>query len=527
MPDGRETAWASLSQPWDVIVIGGGITGAGILHEAAATGLRALLLEMRDFSFGASSRSGKFVHGGIRYLRNRQFGVTYFSVRERENLIQKMPGLVTRQMLDYLWLDSDRSSPWRLGADLMIYELFAGRRAVQRVTAAQLSQRAIWLGTSRVRGAYRYAEGLTDDSRLVLRVLSEAEKLGGVALNYARVISLLQQQNGKVVGVAVRDECAEGAGRTVEVRASVVINATGYHSDGLRAKLGGPPRIRMSRGSHLIFPLERFPVSEAICYYHPDDQRIQFVVPWQGVLMVGTTDLDYDMAEEQEFGEPRIRPEEAEYILAGLKHSFPDAHFALEHVQSTFCGVRPLVYGGRTNPSRESRQHAIWDEKGMITVTGGKLTTYRLMAHSALHMASKHLPNDRRVELAIPEWPEPDPETAQQIDPSIRLWLVGRYGSAAVDVTKCALPGELERIGYTPILWAEVRWAARHGNLIHLDDLMLRHTHLGLALPRGGLPMMEQIRSIASTELKWNESRWDREIAAYQRLWQACYFLPN
>jgi glycerol-3-phosphate dehydrogenase len=115
----------------------------------------------------------------------------------------------------------------------------------------------------------------------------------------------------------------------------------------------------------------------------------------------------------------------------------------------------------------------------------------------------------------------------QQIDPSLQPWLVGRYGSAAADVTKCALPGELERIGNTPVLWAEVRWAARYGNLIHLDDLMLRHTHLGLVLPRGGLLMIEQIRSIASTELEWNESRWDMEIAAYQRLWQACYFLPN
>jgi glycerol-3-phosphate dehydrogenase len=526
MPDKRKAIWARMGEPWDVIVIGGGITGVGILHEAAAMGLRALLFEKRDFSFGTSSRSGKFVHGGIRYMRNHQFRVSYTSVKERENLIRHMPGLVTRQIVNYLCLESDRVSPWRLGADLVAYELFAGRLGVQYLPSPELVEDIQCLEGSPVKGAYRYSEGLTDDSRLVLRVLEESERLGGVALNYAAVISLLRQRNGRVVGVVVRDESPAELGRTVEVMSRVVINASGYHADTIRDWIGGAPMIRKSRGSHLIFPLERFPISDAMCYYHPVDQRIQIVVPWQGVLLVGTTDLDYDTKEEQEFGEPAIRSEEVDYILKGLNYSFPQAHLGIEDIQSTFCGVRPLVHGGASNPSNESRRHVLWDEEGLITITGGKLTTFRLMAHDALRLACRHL-DDRRIDPVVPEWPTPDLEPGRDIEAVDWSWLVGRYGITACEVAQCAHTGELKPIDGTTTLWAEVRWVARSGRVIHLDDLMLRHTRLGLTLAGGGLPIMEKIRSIASMELGWDQTRWDCELTNYRNFWQACYYLPN
>jgi glycerol-3-phosphate dehydrogenase len=525
MPDVRETLWEQIDQPWDVIVIGGGITGAGILYEAASLGWRALLLEARDFSFGTSSRSGKFVHGGIRYLRNWQFSVSYDSVREREKLIRTMPDLVTRQSVDYLCQESDLAPTWRLGLDLTAYELFAGRLGVHYARKDELAKRVPELRRSQVRGAYRYSEGLTDDSRLVLRVLDEAGKLGGKSLNYAPVISLLRQHDGRVVGVLVRDDSPEGFGRSAEVKAGVVINATGYYADELRSQVDGMPMIRRSRGSHLIFPLDRLPVPEAICYYHPDDQRIQFVVPWQGVLMVGTTDLDYSLREEQEYGEPRILPEEVDYILRGLNHAFPDARLTVEDIQSSFCGVRPLVSGGAASPSKESRRHILVYENGLITITGGKLTTFRLMAHEAMLMALQHL--DGRLDSGSRlESSMPDLDPARHVETDIPPWLAGRYGETASEVMQCAHSGELEPIGKTPTLWAELRWIARRESVVRLEDLMLRHTRLGLTLSEGGLPVMDRIRSIAGAELNWDEPRWTREIAAYQYLWRACYFLP-
>ncbi len=368
-----------LEEQWDVIVVGGGITGAGVLREASRRGMRCLLLEQRDFAWGTSSRSGKMVHGGLRYLRQGQAKTTWHSVRERERLLREYAGLV--EPLGFLvpLYAGKRWEPLLLKVGLSLYDLMALRRSHRRYNALDLSLLVPSLRRDGLLGGFWYRDARTDDARLVLWAIKEGVALGGAALNYARVEALLRDRRGRVCGVAVRDVVT---GRTMEVEAQVVINAAGAWTDRVRSWTGAPPRLRRLRGSHLVFPRWRFPLFQAVGFSHPRDGRLVYAFPWEQVTLVGTTDVDHDQPLDRE---PRMSQSEGEYLLEGIGKAFPSLELTAEDVMSTFSGVRPVVGTGRRDPSREPRDHVVWAEDGMVTVAGGKLTTFSLLARDALN----------------------------------------------------------------------------------------------------------------------------------------------
>lgn len=523
MSSWRDAIWATLGQAWDVLVIGGGITGAGVLREATRLGLKTLLVEQRDFAWGTSSRSSKMVHGGLRYLKEGHVWLTLASVQERERLLEEGPGLI--DPLGFLLATYKGDSPGRLtyGAGLSIYDLLALQWSHTYYSAQDFQLLAPHIAQEGLEGGFRYGDAQTDDARLVLRVIQEAVAEGGTALNYARAETLLRDAAGQVNGLVLRDLVQA---RTATVRARIVINATGAWADRLRGEIGAPPRIRPLRGSHLIFPAWRFPVAQAISFLHPVDHRPVFVFPWEGITLVGTTDLDHHQPLD---AEPAITPEEVAYLLAGVKAQFPSLNLTLDDVQATFAGVRPVIGTGKADPSQESRDHVVWEESGLLTVTGGKLTTFRLIALDTLKAVRHRLPT-------IPEprsdWPVLNPVNvplpgAERLDSAARRRLLGRYGAAAPALIQAAQPAELEPIPGTPYLWAELRWAARSEQVVHLDDLLLRRVRLGLLLPEGGAAYLPQLRALCQAELGWEDARWEQEEAAYRALWRAAYSLPE
>jgi len=521
--DWRNRIWVRLGDPWDIIVVGGGITGAGILREAARLGLRALLVDKKDFSWGTSSRSTKLVHGGLRYLKQGQFGVTYHSVRERERLLREGPGLI--EPLGFLMATYEGDTSRRVfGAGLAMYDLFASRRDHQYYAADDFQMLAPHVSAEKLEGGFRYGDALTDDARLVLRIIREAVRDGAAALNYAAAERLLLDTDGDVNGVRLRDQVTD---RAMELHASVVINATGAWADRLRIQVGGQARIRPSRGSHLIFPAWRFPAAQAITLWHPDDHRPVFVIPWEGVTLVGTTDLDHQQPLDEE---PQIDSGETAYLMAALEARFPKLHLGLEDVLASFAGIRPIVGTGKEDPSKESRAHTVVVDEGLITVTGGKLTTYRLMVRDTLKAAARSLPVLRAADETAPCLNPVPPALVgapESMDGAVRRRLLGRYAADTEALVAAALPGELERIPGTRSLWAELRWAARDEGVVHLDDLLLRRVRLGLLLPQGAMLLLHRIRAIVQPELGWSDILWEREVTRYAEIWAKGYSPPD
>lgn len=519
----REHTWQALGQPWDVLVVGGGITGAGVLREAVRVGMRALLVERRDFAWGTSSRSSKLVHGGLRYLAQGQVRLLRASVRERERLLQHVPGLV--EPLGFLFATYRGDHPGRLAmhVGLAAYDLFAHRWLHRRHPRPDFEMLAPHIAQHRLDGGFGYYDAQTDDARLVLRLLREAAADGAVALNQVAAGGPVHE-DGALAGLLLFDRLS---GRSRVARARVVVNATGVWADGLRGQVGAPPRLRAQRGSHLVFPSGRLPVPQAVSFLHPHDRRPVFVFPWQGVTLVGTTDLDHDRPLGRE---PAIGAEEVAYLMAAVESRFPALGLTLDDVLASFAGVRPVIDGGRDEPGQESREHAVWEENGLLTVTGGKLTTFRLMALDALRAARR-----RRPELPEPTSDalvfRPAPAAHPLLDalpPPVRTRLAGRYGAEAALVAEAAAPGELQPVPGTETLWAELRWAARAEAVVHLDDLLLRRTRLGLLLRGHGLgaAQAERVRALCRQELGWDDARWAEEAAAYRELCRRCYGLP-
>lgn len=528
-PEGRDAAINRLAageKPWDLLIIGGGITGAGVLREAARRGLRALLVEQRDFAWGTSSRSARMVHGGLRYLTAGNFGLTRESVVERQRLLDEAPGLV--EPLKFLYAFRRGQFPGRLvfGLLLRIYDAFAGRSDRRNFDAGAAGWLLPGLDEAGLRGVVQYTDAITDDARLVLRVLAEAMDDGGLALNYLKARHLIFDDDNKVAGAEIVDTVS---GQVIPVRSRCVVNATGAWADRLRAEVVGEKRLRPLRGSHLVVPSWRLPVFQALTFRHPRDRRFTYIYPWAGMTVIGTTDLDH---EENLDNEARISAGELDYLLAGVNQQFPRAQIAPEDVISTWSGVRPIVaargeVADRVSPSRASREHVVWNDKGLITVTGGKLTTFRVLAMEVLKSAAADLGIDpvrdhgARFVAAVP-----DRVAGLRFGLELQRRLTGWYGADAQALVSHAPEVEREPVPGSDVLWAELRWAARNEAVQHLDDLLLRRTRLGLLLPNGGLAQAGRIGEICCRELGWNETRWAEELSRYQAIWRRCYSLP-
>lgn len=511
-------------ESWDIIVIGGGITGAGILLEASRHGLRGLLVEQRDFAWGTSSRSSKLVHGGLRYLKEGKLGLTRDSVRERQNLTAEAAGLVDPQSFAFADYKGRKPGRWIFQLGLAIYDWLAGQRGQRHYFSTnEFLMLAPNIGHADLQGGLCYVDAKTDDARLVLRVLQEARSLGGAAINYLAAQQLLRvddKADGAVNGVQLKDAIS---GQTYAVRAQIVINAAGAWADKLRQQQGAAPRLRPLRGSHLVLPAWRLPVAQAISLMHPEDGRPVFAFPWEGATLVGTTDIDHTADLN---ADATITPAEMRYLLAALHFQFPQLQLTQDDVIATYAGVRPVVDTGKADPSKEGRDHAVWMEQGLLTVTGGKLTTFRLIALDALRHLAHLWPALVDPPLAHSTVLEPSGTLPLQrgLRTQQRQRLQGHYGAQGAEVVATAQnDGELDAIAGTHTLWVELRWAARHEAVVHLQDLLLRRTRLGLLLRGGGVEHLPRIRSICQAELGWDDTRWECEQAAYLVLWQQHY----
>lgn len=515
----RTEALARLAtQAWDLVVIGGGISGAGVAQQAARRGWRVLLVEQRDFAWGTSSRSSKLVHGGLRYLKEGDLKTTLHSVRERERLLREAPGLVEPQ--SFLFADCPGRKPgrWLFQAGLAVYDLMAGQRGHFHADLATTQTLAPGLAPAGLRGALVFQDAKTDDARLVWRVLQEARLQGATTLNYLAARHLWLE-GGRVTGLTLQDVLD---GRTHEVRARCVVNATGAWADRLRAGVGGKPLLRPLRGSHLVVPFWRLPVAQSISLMHPRDGRPVFLYPWEGATLIGTTDLDH---REPLDAEAHITQAEVDYLIEAVNDQFPGTHLTPADISACYAGVRPVIDDGHQDASKATRDHVVRDEAGLVTLTGGKLTTFRLMAQDALALAAPHVgkPFVRDdAPLFTPAHPLPPHWSA-----SVRQRLAARYGSCARALCAGARDADLRFIPGTQTLWLELAVAARYEAVEHLDDLLLRRTRLGLLLPHGALELLPRIRSLCAPHLAWGDQRWAHETERYRALVAAHYQLPG
>ncbi|WP_020654170.1 glycerol-3-phosphate dehydrogenase/oxidase [Massilia niastensis] len=511
---------ALLARDWDLLVVGGGITGAGILLEAARRGLRALLVEQRDFAWGTSSRSSKLVHGGLRYLAGGHLRLARESVREREALLREAPGLVEPQ--GFAFADHGAGLGRRLGflATLRVYDRLAGRREPHWESADAFAMLAPNVRREALAGGIRYTDAKTDDARLVLRVLDEARANGAATLNYMAVGALLRD-GGRVAGARLRD-LRTGAGHAV--RARIVVNASGAWAGALAGQ-GPAPRLRPLRGSHLVLPSWRLPLAQAISLMHPEDGRPVFAFPWEGVTLVGTTDVDH--ADHLD-GEARITRAEFDYLMAALRDQFPQLGLGEADVLATYAGVRPVIDGGgAVAPSKAGREHLVWSEPGLVSVTGGKLTTFRAIALDTLRHCARQLPGWQADLAPLPVFAPAPPPRRRGLDEAVLRRLAGRHGRHAQVLLDAARDDELDIVPGTLTLWAELRWAARSEQVAWLEDLLLRRTRLGIQLRDGGAALMPRIRAICQPELGWDDAHWLSEQAAYVALWRSHYSVPS
>ena len=516
----RELLPGLLAQDWDIVIVGGGITGAGILLEASRRGLHALLVEQRDFAWGTSSRSSKLVHGGLRYIKEGKLKLTRDSVRERENLMREAPGLVDPQPFAFASYKKRKPGRWAFSLGLAIYDRMAKRGERHWYAGNEFLMLAPNVGREGLQGGLCYTDAKTDDARLVLRVLQEAVAAGGHAVNYLAAQEL-DRHEGKVGGLVLRDGVTDVQYR---VRAKVVINATGAWADSLRLAGNKGHKLRPLRGSHLILPAWKLPLAQAVSFMHPRDGRPVFAFPWEGATLVGTTDVDH---REDLKREAAITAEEAHYLMQALRHQFPQTAFDASDVISSYAGVRPVIDTGKSDPSKEGRDHAVWMEDGLLTVTGGKLTTFRLIALDALKHAAARLPKWKHQLDLRPVFREFVLPRSQRLTATQHARLAGRLGINAQSMIAQAKDHELQTIDGTETLWAELRWAARHEAVHHLDDLLLRRTRLGLLLAQGGAAILPRVRELCQAELAWDDARWEREEADYRTLWNKHYAPPG
>lgn len=545
----RQHALAPLSQtqPWDMLIIGGGITGAGIAREAAKRGLAVLLIEQKDFAWGTSSRSSKMVHGGLRYIASGDYKTTILSVRERERLLAEASGLVNEMHYVMPHYKGKFPPPWIFNTLLRIYDKIAGKRYFKSFKREAFLRLNPGIKQDKFLGASQFSDAVTDDARLVMRVLDEAVHDGAQAINYLKAESLLINEQGLVIGAMLKDTAElnriASDNQAYKVYAKVVVSATGAWADTLRMQASGQTeqsfrkQIRPSRGSHLVVSQERLPTQLAYTFLHPVDKRAVFVFPWENRTVLGTTDLDHPALDDEEVG---ITSAEVDYLLTATNALFDNADLNREDVISTWAGVRPLISEGgdgkRVSPSKEKRDHSVWLDNNLVTVSGGKLTTFRLIAldvlktcQEVLELDESTIPNNVISGDHVFNHIAPTHPKFATLSPALQKRLQGFYGLQLDRLLALAHDDDLTYVTDSNTIWAEIRFAAHYEQVIHLDDLLLRRSRLGLILPHGAMtPLISaRLKQICQQELGWNEQKWQQEVERYTELWQRYYHLPE
>jgi glycerol-3-phosphate dehydrogenase len=522
-PTFRRRALAGLAQPFDLVIVGGGITGCGVLLDATQRGLRALLVEKGDLASGTSSRSSKLIHGGLRYLKQMQLRITRLACRERDRLLQLSPHLVQPVSFLYPAYEGDRTPGWQVDLGLWMYDRLTQRPDRHRdVEPGEAQRLAPGLELEGLDRALLYGDALTDDARLTIAVAATAAAYGGLVLPRAEAIDARRDIAGKVDGIVVRDLLSGEAHR---VEAAVVLNATGHWTDAVRERFGlAGRRLRPSRGVHVVLPASLLPIEVALTVASPDDGRPVFFIPHPEGVLVGTTDLFHDGP----LDDPRPTRAEVDYLLRVAMAAFPGRVTGAAQLRGAFAGLRPILQSHAETPSEASRDEEVWEEEGLLNVAGGKLTTYRSTAEEVVDEVVKRLPPERarRVgECATAGTPLaglaavdlPDRLRERGVEPAVAAAMSRRLGSLAwTAVSLARTPDELQPlVDGVDLTAAEVRAHLRHGAVLRLEDLLVRRARLAMWDPAAARAVAPKLAGAFQSELGWAGPRWEAEEEAF------------
>jgi glycerol-3-phosphate dehydrogenase len=529
-PGGRAAAVAALGRTRvEMLVVGGGITGAGIARDAAMRGVNVALVEREDFGAGTSSRSSRLVHGGLRYLEHSHFRLVFEASRERRILARIAPHLV--RPLEFTWplYAGARVPPWKLRAGLLLYDALALFRSMGRhrmLDGDAVAETEPELRQHNLRGGAAYYDAETDDARLTIANARAAADAGAIVANHVEVRELVTEGE-EVTGAIAVDTLA---GRELRIRASLVVNAAGPWADQV-ARLADPRRplgVRGTKGAHIAVARERVGNRGALTLVSPIDGRVFFVLPAGDLAIIGTTESEYDGPAE----EARATPDDITYLLRSANAFFPAAHLTIADVVSAWAGVRPLAAGAVNGSlTAASREHAIdASTPGLLTITGGKLTTYREMAAQAVDRAMRLLGYPSPPDATTHRTPLPggaiaslDDEIAaaraETGDPALAAHLVERHGSEWRDVWAIAardpalaeplLPGLRYRA-------AEVVWAVEREMAATLADVLVRRTRIAFETRDHGLAVAPHVAGIIAPLLGWTAEDALAELGRYE-----------
>lgn len=532
----RERMLQSLEgETFDLLVIGGGITGAGIALDAVTRGLRTALVEMQDFAAGTSSRSTKLIHGGLRYLKQLEFKVVAETGRERAVVYENGPHVTTPEWMLLPFYSGGQLGPFTSRLGLTLYDYLARVKKDEwhkMLNARETLEREPLLRSEGLRGGGYYVEYRTDDARLTLEVLKRAVELGATAVNYAAVTGL-RYDGTRLSGAVVQDRIGGGE---YEVRARHIINATGPWVDDIRemdrSKEG--KTLRLTKGVHLVFDQERFPLRQAV-YFDTPDGRMVFAIPRDGKTYIGTTDTDY----AGDPGHPRMEEDDLSYLLDAANYMFPSLGLTPRDVESSWAGLRPLIRQEGKNPSDISRKDEIFlSPSGLISIAGGKLTGYRKMAERVVDLVSRRrqaddlpaLPASRTRTLAISGGDvggsagyeayvrqQTEAGIVAGLGPDEAERIARRYGSNAPRLFELAVGSRdfADRHGLPLALAAELRYAVLAEMAATPADFWIRRTGR-LFFDRPGVLRWKDAVSAAMAELlRWSGGQreaYDREL---------------
>jgi glycerol-3-phosphate dehydrogenase len=525
-PERRQQTLDQLqAQSFDVLVVGGGITGAGAALDAATRGLSVALVEKRDFAAGTSSRSSKLIHGGLRYLEHLELGLVTEALRERGLLLNRLAPHLVKPVPLLVPLTHQAWERAYLGAGMVLYDSLGGRKSVpghRHLTKHKALRLAPGLRSDALVGAIRYYDCQVDDARHVLTVARTAARHGALLATSARVTGFLREGE-RVVGAEVVDL---ESGNKLGIRADQVINATGAWTDELQELVGrGRFRVRPSKGVHLVVPRDRVQADTGLTVR--TEKSVLFVVPWGRHWLIGTTDTDWNLGLDH----PAASASDIDYLLEHVNAVLRQP-LDRSDVEGVYAGLRPLLSGESADTSTLSREHAIAQSvPGLTTIAGGKFTTYRVMAKDAVDAAVRNLEHPHEVPsctdtvelLGAPGYKalvnrRHDLAAASGLHVARIEHLLGRYGSMIDDLLALLRedPSLAEPLsGADDYLRVEALYAATHEGALHLDDILTRRTRISIEAWDRGIAAAGDVAEVVAEPLGWDRATVERELAHY------------
>lgn len=547
----RQAMWDRLGEPVDLLVIGGGINGVGIARDAALRGLDVAMVEARDLAYGTSSRSSKLIHGGLRYLEQLEFSLVFEAVSERRILMDLAPHLVRPLGFIFPVYEESPHNLTMINTGLWLYEglsLFRSPKRHRKLKREELAEIEPVLRTDELQGAPIYYDCSTDDARLTLENAIDAAEQGATIATWTKATEFLKDDTGRITGAVVEDNL--GSGRSRKIRANAVINATGPWTDRTRG-LGGAETstlLRPTKGVHVVVDRKKLPVRNAVVCFHPNDDRVLFAIPWGGRTYLGTTDTDFD----GDPGEVVADAEDVHYLLRAARSYFPDCELHPDDVLATWAGLRPLIAPGdiddeEVSESDVSREHQIIiDENGLITIAGGKLTTYRRMSAEVVDTAVKllrladELPDkldsadtDERPLPGGRDWPRGgDEEVFEELsektveasnghlDDDTAGFLVYNYGTRALKVAEL-VAGDPELgepiVDGRPEILAQIDWGVSREMAATVTDMLVQRTQIFYRASDQGMQAADVVADRMAELLGWDEETIAEQIDRYRR----------